>query len=397
MKRLFTYVLFLLGFFATITSCKKTQEPELILTGADIEASAFGSSGTVTFTANRDWSASSLDSWIHVSPSSGSASVMPITISILCDANTTYEDRLGTVIISIEDQNQAINVKQPANLEIILPTQVFDLQSDAQTIEVEVSANVGYSVDISSDWIRQAGTKALSSSTLAFSVDENDTFDAREGRIMLRPGQPGVLEQAIIVKQAQKDGVIVENTSYEMPYGGGDIEVRVDANVTFDVTPGADWIHHTQTKALSPSTVCLTIDENPTYGPREGTVEIAQQNGTLKYTITVSQAGRIAVESIELNITKTAMKSEETVTLTATVRPDDATDRTITWSSTDPAVASVDDNGLVTAIAPGEANVTATAGDKTAKCVVVVMEPEIDDDTQGYIPDTVNDNSDYDW
>ena len=141
----------------------------------------------------------------------------------------------------------------------------------------------------------------------------------------------------------------------------------------------------------------ITIDENKTYYPREGNVEITQQDGSLKYTITFNQEGRVAVNSIELDKTRMVLKPGETITLAATVKPDNATDKTITWTSTDPGIASVDENGKVTALVAGEVNITASAEDKTANCLIVVTDPENEDDSQGYIPDTIDDNSDYDW
>ena len=60
--------------------------------------------------------------------------------------------------------------------------------------------------------------------------------------------------------------------------------------------------------------------------------------------------------------------------LTATVSPDNATDKTVTWSSSEDAVATVE-NGKVTAIKEGEATITAKVGDKTAECKVTVSAP----------------------
>ena len=54
------------------------------------------------------------------------------------------------------------------------------------------------------------------------------------------------------------------------------------------------------------------------------------------------------------------------------MKPDDATDKTVTWTSSNPAVATVDETGKVHAVAAGEATITAQAGDKTATCVVTV-------------------------
>ena len=83
----------------------------------------------------------------------------------------------------------------------------------------------------------------------------------------------------------------------------------------------------------------------------------------------------VAVESVTLGQTELALViGEADVTLTATVKPADATDPTVTWTSSNPAVATVDETGKVHAVAAGTATITATAGDKTATCKVTVTE-----------------------
>ena len=58
--------------------------------------------------------------------------------------------------------------------------------------------------------------------------------------------------------------------------------------------------------------------------------------------------------------------------LTATVMPDNADDKTVLWSSSNASVATVDNNGTVTAVSKGTATITAQAGDKQATCLVTV-------------------------
>lgn len=371
MKRVLAVALILFSVAFCFYSCQKAPELTITSTSA-VDLSVDGSSGSITFTANRDWTASSSDSWVSISPSSGKASDGTVTVTVRCNANTTYDDRTATVTIRMEDLSKTVTVRQPANKGVILPKQLFDLQSDANSIDVEVQANVQYTVSSSVDWIKQAGTKGLTSKTLTFSIEENKTYDPREGKITIKPQDSNVQEQVISVKQAQKDALNVEKTSYEMPYGGGGIEVKVEANVAFEVKPSVDWIQYVETKALSNSTVYLTIAENPTFEKREGTIEIKQQNGSLKHTITVKQAGRIAVTSIELDQTTLTLKPEETASLIATIKPDNATDKTVNWSTSDPGVATVDETGLVRAIKEGTATITAKAGDIKTTCSVSV-------------------------
>ena len=96
---------------------------------------------------------------------------------------------------------------------------------------------------------------------------------------------------------------------------------------------------------------------------------------TITFTAKV-ESSAVAVTGITLNKTETSIQvgNNETLSVTA-VTPDDATDKTYTWSSDKESVATVDADGKVTAVATGTANITATANDGsgvTATCAVTV-------------------------
>lgn len=83
---------------------------------------------------------------------------------------------------------------------------------------------------------------------------------------------------------------------------------------------------------------------------------------------------KIDVESVRLNASTVDIKLGETAILTTTITPGNATDQNITWSSDNADVATVDKNGVVTAVSAGRATITATTEDGgfTASCVVTV-------------------------
>ncbi|NBI62267.1 hypothetical protein D3Z38_04150 [Clostridiales bacterium] len=84
----------------------------------------------------------------------------------------------------------------------------------------------------------------------------------------------------------------------------------------------------------------------------------------------------IPVTGITLDKTTLNLEVGKTDKLTATVAPENATDKAVTWTTSDAKIAEVKD-GTVTAKAAGKATITAKAGDKTATCAVTVKEKTV--------------------
>ena len=87
----------------------------------------------------------------------------------------------------------------------------------------------------------------------------------------------------------------------------------------------------------------------------------------------------IAVTGVTLDQTTLSLVAGTTGQLTATVSPDDAADKTVTWASADETIATVDANGKVTAVADGQTTITVTTTDgaKTADCKVIVTKDKV--------------------
>ena len=85
----------------------------------------------------------------------------------------------------------------------------------------------------------------------------------------------------------------------------------------------------------------------------------------------------VHVTSVSLNKNTLSMEEGDTEQLTETVLPSNATDKSVTWSSNNTAVATVSSSGLVTAVSAGSATITVTTtdGGYTASCAVTVTQP----------------------
>lgn len=156
-------------------------------------------------------------------------------------------------------------------------------------------------------------------------------------------------------------GDTVELTATVLP------ESATVKDVTFSVVPeGIATVTATGAKA----TVTAKVK-----GSANVIVTTLDGDKTAQYALTVKE--HVLVSGITLNKEATSIVKGATETLVATVTPPDAENKAVTWASDKPAVAKVNQNGEVTAVDGGTANITATTvdGNKVATCAVTVTVP----------------------
>lgn len=81
----------------------------------------------------------------------------------------------------------------------------------------------------------------------------------------------------------------------------------------------------------------------------------------------------VEVTAVTLDKTEVTLKKGESIVLKATVAPENASDKTVTWTSSNTSVVKAE-NGVITAVAAGQASVTAAAGEKSVVCNITVTE-----------------------
>lgn len=115
-----------------------------------------------------------------------------------------------------------------------------------------------------------------------------------------------------------------------------------------------------------------TVDQNGIITAiKEGTAIITASVGEKEAHCHLT-VKNIYVESITLDKTSVSLEKGETTTLIATVNPDNAIDKAVSWATDDESIATVDQNGTLTAVGGGSTIITAKAGNCEAKCTVNV-------------------------
>ena len=177
----------------------------------------------------------------------------------------------------------------------------------------------------------------------------------------------------VTVKVAAKDITVPDNLDVKLNDGN---ETTVEATVSpADAT-------NVKVSYASTDEAVATVD-------KDGKVQILQP-GECDIVTTLTQEGKkvvekkthikafYEVEGITLDKTEGILTAGNTVTLNATVLPEEIADETIvTWTSSDEKVATVDENGKVTAIAAGEATITANAGEKSTTYKLTVQAKKV--------------------
>ena len=248
-------------------------------------------------------------------------------------------------------------------------------------------------VNIAAGSTGQFTVKGLAEGTVDITIQNNQSSSSyvRKGTIHLTVGDGGSTpvdpptgdsvsitpttdnpEQSIKINVGDTLAINVTNGSSNSAYdftatlGSNNGVAQIEGNATVNIAAGGTG--QFTVKGLAEGTVDITIQNENTYGSqyvRKGTIHLTVAEGD---TSTVN---------VKLDQTSLSLKTGQTATLTATVTPSSLTDKTVTWSSSAPAVASVDSTGKVTALAAGTTTVTATSNSdptKSASCTVTVKE-----------------------
>ena len=270
------------------------------------------------------------------------------------------------------------------------------LTVDGGTLTGDVTGTVNYkvtgvSLNTDSLTLEEGGTATLTATiTPSNATDQNVTWSSdnesvatvdQNGRVTA-VAQGGATITAAVDGKSAKCSVTV-NAAAPVPVTSVSLDktslglTEGDTETLTATVEPSDATNKNVTWSTSDASIATVTDGVVTaVAPGTATITVTTEDGNKTATCAVTvTAATVPVTGVTLNKTSTSLYVGDTETLTPTITPDNATNKNVTWSSDDTSVATVDASGLVTAVAPGTAVITATAADgrgASASCTVTV-------------------------
>ncbi|MCW3786593.1 cellulase family glycosylhydrolase [Plebeiibacterium sediminum] len=181
-------------------------EPELVVSTNELNIDKEGVIQSFYVKSNLDWTISSSGDWCSITPASGTAGTNKIELVV--NENTTTEKRTAELTVTAGGINKIITINQDKTDLINISNGQYNIESSEQQISVQLETSDDFTVTIDVDWIVQNSLKALTDSTITFTVSENNSYLDRVGKISFTLND---ITETAIVKQGGVDISIPED------------------------------------------------------------------------------------------------------------------------------------------------------------------------------------------
>ena len=212
----------------------------------------------------------------------------------------------------------------------------------------------------------------------SLTLDDGANLDAGGHNVIV---DGGTLDEGLA--ESLDDSVIYKVTKVELNKTSLTLDVGNSDTLIAAITPDNATDKSVTWESSAPGVATVDTSGKVTaVAPGTATITVTTTDGGFTDTCQVTvTAATVPVSGVTLSQNQASLyynRTPNTLTLTATVAPANATNQNVTWASSDPSVATVDAAGKVTAVAPGTATITATTvdGGFTAICTVTVR-PDI--------------------
>ena len=273
----------------------KEEEKVLFLNEDVMRIGAEGGTLDVQLQSNVDYTyhAEAEYDWI-TEPSSRAVSTHTVHLEV--QPNETYDSREARFIFSDETGalTDTLLVCQDAARGLLVNDSHIELTAEDTGFSLVLQTNVPYTVSIEGDWLKQVTSRGLTTETLTFSCEQNNSTVSREAIIGL---SSEIGKQEVKVTQAGKEEVVsdfmnVSPPSLSLEASASSFMVSVSTNVSYYVASNVDWITTSVSGLTNAPSVTFDVAVNEETVDREGIITFTSEDGSITRTVTVTQAGK---------------------------------------------------------------------------------------------------------
>ena len=166
----------------------------------------------------------------------------------------------------------------------------FESSQSSKSVTIADADLTGFTIKSSELWC----TAAAQGKVLSVTVRENDTYDDRQATITVTdPGDQTTI--TFKVMQKQNDAILIDGSTFVVPEEGGDINIKIQSNVSYEVEipASAPWLTKStkaSTRGLVSSTIVLTAEKNNSGAEREAIVTFIDKESGVSSKITIKQS-----------------------------------------------------------------------------------------------------------
>lgn len=250
-----------------------------------------GGDRNILFSSSHDWTAILVggqpNGWCTVSRTSGDAGLN--TIKIHVQTNNTYDDRTASVQIKSGSASVMLVVTQKQKNALTVTQSKFEIGADGGDIQIELKSNVDIVYQIqsgASDWIHVwPAARAMTSTWLAFHIDENKADFSREGKIVFFGN--GLSETVSVYQIASpKPFIDVAPNAITLPAEAQSFNVKITSNVdvAYSISPANAWITPADDAGRT-----FNVAENTTDASRSASITFYNTNAGVSSSLSVTQ------------------------------------------------------------------------------------------------------------
>ena len=266
------------------------QKDALIVSRQSYELSAGESLIEVEVEANVTFEVEVSDTWIeHISTRSLEKSVLSFRIL----ANDGYEKRSGSILVRSGELQETVRIYQEGKEKevLLLSEDMVEVGALGGTVDVQLQSSVSYICKPVTEytWVSEITSRAVSTHTLHFAVQPNDTYDMREARFVFIDETESISD-TLTIRQYAADEILVPSDPIICEPESGTFSFEVSANISYDVTTDVSWLKQVVGRGMERSTLHFSVEENTGSAMREGNI-ILSGNG-VERTVKVMQKGK---------------------------------------------------------------------------------------------------------